>query len=320
MSIPWRIYDILRDFYQETVIYKGLKAPIEDLSGQVLLVTGGNAGLGKESVRQLALMKPAKIILAARNMEKGERAKTEIVNATGFKNVVVEHLDLCSLESVNKLSRKILDNEKSLHVLMCNAGLGSLPESARKTGDGFDEMFQGNNLGHHLLVTNLLPLLERSGSSQNPSRVILLSSLASKFVFSFDVNAYSNPQKLSSNAYYGISKLMATLLASGLAEREQDKNVVVHSCHPGTVKTEFGDKYPMVMRKYIFPVLYSMIGRPLDEGAATQVFLASSPNVRESGQYWTNMENRPPNTIAQNPQLCRQFTELCDELISKYKL
>lgn len=321
MSIPYRIYDIMRDVYQENFVYTKLQAPQQDLSGQVILVTGANAGLGKESVRQLALMRPAKIIMTARNMTKGEEAREELIKSTGFKQIQLERLDLCSMESVNALSKKILKSEKRLDVLMCNAGLGGLAEHARKTADGFDEMFQGNNLGHYLFTVNLLSLIESSSSPSHPSRIIYLSSLASKAAFSFDMNSYSNTKKLSANAYYPISKLMASLMAKGVAQREKGRGVVAHSCHPGTVRTEFADKYPAFLKDYLFPVVYAFMGRPLDQGAATQVYLASAPEcAKTTGEYWSNMIINPGNPTLQNEQLCRQFVELCDELVSKYKL
>ena len=223
-----QIYDIFRDFYQESFVYTNLKAPVQDLSGRVILITGANAGLGKESARQLALMRPAKVILACRNLQKGEKAKKEIEESTGYTNLQLESLDLCSMDSVNQLSRKLLKSEEKLDVLLCNAGVGGLAESAKKTADGFDEMFQGNNLAHYLLTINLMPLLKKANAKANPSRVIYLSSLASKFTFSFDINSYSNSQKLSANAYYPISKLMAVLMADGLSTRHPD-GPVFHS-------------------------------------------------------------------------------------------
>lgn len=320
MSFPWKVYDIIRDIYNERVHYNYIKAPVQDLSGRVILVTGANAGLGKESVRQLALMKPAKIIMTARNMTKGQRARDELIEATGYKNLQLEHLDLCSMASVNALSQKLLKSEKKLDVLMCNAGLGGLAENAQKTQDGFDEMFQGNNLGHYLLTQNLLPLLEKATTKDSPARIIYLSSLASKFSFSFDINSYANPKKVPALEYYNTSKLMAVLMANGLAAR-LGNSVVVHSCHPGTVATEFADKYSGFMRNHFFPNFYRLFGRPLASGAATQVFIASAPEATETtGKYWTNMRIGQPNVIAENSQLCRQFVELCDELVAKYKL
>lgn len=139
--------------------------------------------------------------------------------------------------------------------------------------------------------------------------------------FSFDINSYNNPKRLTGRDFYLTSKLMAVLMANGMAERLRSDGVTSNSVHPGTVKTEFADKYSGFMLDYIFPVLYKLIARPLDQGAATQVYVASSPEAgKVTGRYWSNLLPWKANPIANNPQLSRQFCEVCDELIKPYKL
>ena len=160
-----------------------------------------------------------------------------------------------------------------------------------------------------------MPLLKAASTP----RLIYLSSLASKFTFSFDINSYNNSGKLPGHAFYATSKLMAVLMANGLAERH--KEFSVNSVHPGTVNTEFKDKYSGFMLNYVFPTIYRFFERPLDQGAATQVLVASSPDAgKVSGKYWSNCMPWKQNPVATNPQTCRQFIELCDELIRPHKL
>lgn len=165
------------------------------------------------------------------------------------------------------------------------------------------------------MTQNLIPLLQ---AAETP-RLIYLSSLAHKFTFSFDINSYNNASRLPGHAYYATSKLMAVLMANGLAARHKDFSV--NSVHPGTVNTEFKDKYSGIMLSYVFPAIYALFERPLEQGAATQVLVASSPEAgRVSGKYWSNCMPWKQNPVAENPQLCRQFIELCDELIRPHKL
>ena len=140
-AVIYGLSDVLRDFYLEATKYTDLHAPKEDLSGKVIIVTGATAGLGKESVRQLALMNPAKIIMTGRNVSKGKAVQEELVRVTGFKNIVLEQLDLNDFASINACSKRILGSEKKIDVLMCNAGVGQTTEVAKKTVDGFDEMY-----------------------------------------------------------------------------------------------------------------------------------------------------------------------------------
>lgn len=315
-SIVYGLSDVAKDFYVEAYVYTNLQAPKQDLSGKVIIVTGASAGLGKESVRQLALMNPARIIMTGRNVEKAEKVRQDIMASTGYKKIVLERLDLCSMKSVCEFTERVKSQVSHVDVLMCNAGVGETNVAASRTGDGFDEMFQGNNLGHYLLLQKLLPLLRKAKTTnKEDARILFLSSLASKFTFSFDIHSYNNPSKMKGRDFYSTSKLMAVLMARGLAERFKDE-FVINSVHPGTVKTEFSDKYSGFMVKYIFPVIYKLFERPLDQGAATQVYVASAPEAgRVTGEYWSNCQVWKMNPVAQNQQLCRQFCELCDELI-----
>ena len=134
------LIDVMKDFYYETYVYTSLEAPKVDLKGQVIIVTGASAGLGKESVRQLAFMGPSKIIMTARNLRKGQAVRDEIARTTNC-NIVLKSLDLCSFKSVNAFCKEILQEEKKIDVLMCNAGVGETTTVAKRTEDGFDEMY-----------------------------------------------------------------------------------------------------------------------------------------------------------------------------------
>lgn len=323
MSAIWRVYDIARDFVTERFVYTHLEAPKQDLSGQVILITGANAGLGQENARQLVVMGPTKLIITARNTQKGEAAMKELQSlAPKGTQVQLEHLDLCSMDSVNKLSTKLLKEEKKLNVLVLNAGVGHVDPG--KTEDGFDPMFQSNNLSHFLLVENLLPLLKAAGSAEAPARIIGLSSLASKFAFSFSASEdYKNAKSAKGYEFYGTSKLMVVIIMRALARRFVRENVPIttYSCHPGTVATDFAQKYENTAIKPVFPILYILFGRPLSDGAATQTYVASAPEVQKiSGKYWSNMRVTQMNTIAEDDALCDEFLSICEGLVKKYKI
>ncbi|XP_043465388.1 retinol dehydrogenase 13-like [Leptopilina heterotoma] len=94
------------------------------LDEQVIIVTGANTGIGKETALDFA-RRGAKVILACRDLVKAHKAKEEIVEITKNRNVVVRHLDLASLKSVRKFASEIIDTESRLDVLVNNAGVGT---------------------------------------------------------------------------------------------------------------------------------------------------------------------------------------------------
>lgn len=108
---------------------------------------------------------------------------------------------------------------------------------------------------------------------------------------------------------------MAVLMSRGLALR--DNSVTYNSVHPGTVKTEFAEKYTGFMTR-IFPVIYALFERKLSDGAATQVYVATQET--ESGRYYSNCQVWRANPVSEDDQLCRAFCDLCDKLVKPWVL
>ena len=125
---------------------------IPDLQGKTIIVTGGNSGLGYESVKAFAL-KGATVILACRNLAKGEKAKNEILKTNPSGEIQVMQLDLANLTSVEAFAKKFASEHKQLDVLLNNAGIMATPNI--KTDDGFEAQLGTNHLGHFALTGHL---------------------------------------------------------------------------------------------------------------------------------------------------------------------
>ncbi|XP_029845247.2 retinol dehydrogenase 13-like isoform X2 [Ixodes scapularis] len=123
-----------------------------DMSGRTVLITGANAGIGKETAKELA-RRNARVILACRDTSRAAAAAREIYRETG-REVVLRRLDLCSFKSIREFADDIIAGEERLDVLINNAGIVPFPERV-ETVDGFEQTFQTNHLGPFLL-TNLL--------------------------------------------------------------------------------------------------------------------------------------------------------------------
>lgn len=110
--------------------------------------------------------------MACRNMDKAAVAKSEI-EASKSKStgtLIIEHLDLCSLKSVQKFTERVLASEARVNILVNNAGVMCCPES--RTEDGFETHIGSNFFGHALLTLLLLPRIIQSGLS----RIVFVSS------------------------------------------------------------------------------------------------------------------------------------------------
>jgi NAD(P)-dependent dehydrogenase (short-subunit alcohol dehydrogenase family) len=128
---------------------------IPDQQGKLIIVTGGNSGIGYEAAMALA-GRNAHVILAVRSMDKGEEAAREIRQRHPQAQVTVMTLDLADLKSVRAFAGSFLASHDRLDILINNAGVMALP--ARKTVDGFEMQFGTNHLGHFALTGLLLPL------------------------------------------------------------------------------------------------------------------------------------------------------------------
>ncbi|XP_045078289.1 retinol dehydrogenase 12-like isoform X2 [Coregonus clupeaformis] len=182
------------------------------LHGRTVVITGANTGIGKETAWDMA-MRGARVIMACRDLTRGEAAAAEIRSSTGNTNVVVQQLDLASLGSVRQFAREFIATETRLDILINNAGIMLCPKSL--TVDGFESQFAVNHLGHFLLTNLLLDMLKAS----TPSRVINVSSIAhqgGKIHFedlNFDKKGYN------SVIAYKQSKLANLLFSRELARR-----------------------------------------------------------------------------------------------------
>ncbi|KAF8659670.1 hypothetical protein AX16_001811, partial [Volvariella volvacea WC 439] len=116
---------------------------IPDLTGKVVIVTGGNTGIGKETVKAL-LAHNAKVYLAARSQEKASQAIKDLLQETG-KEAIFLKLDLSDLKSIKRSAEEFQSKEKELHILFNNAGV-MFPPVSEITTDGYDLQFGTNVL------------------------------------------------------------------------------------------------------------------------------------------------------------------------------
>jgi retinol dehydrogenase 12 len=104
-------------------------ADIPNLSGKIILVTGGTSGLGKGSVLELAKHKPERIYMTARSAKRGNPAVEDIKAVVPDANITFLELDLTSMASVQKAAKQILGEVNRLDILIANAGIMNVSET-----------------------------------------------------------------------------------------------------------------------------------------------------------------------------------------------
>ena len=142
------------------------------LNGKVVIVTGGNTGLGAEAALDFA-KRGATVILACRSWDNTKATLQRIRDKSGNNDVHFMQLDLGSLDSVRQFAAGVQEEYKTIYALVCNAGVWYPMERGARTSDNLEAHAGVNHLGHFLL-TNLL--LDRMVESA-PSRVVVVLSL-----------------------------------------------------------------------------------------------------------------------------------------------
>lgn len=296
-------------------IYSKLTAGIcrcsSQLVGKVVIITGGNAGIGFETAKDLA-ERGAKVILACRNEELGLAAARRIVELTGNSNVHCRLLNLASLKSVREFAKQILESESRLDILINNAGAVYL--NKQKTEDGLLIEMQTNHFGPFLLTNLLLPLLKSSA----PSRIINVSSAAHNFGhldFS-DLNMEKVPEKKKTDfQVYGNTKQCNILMTVELSRRLEGTGVTANSLHPGLVSTDIMKNCNSFFTRMFFKFMMK-IGKSVWEGAQTSIYLAVSPELKDvSGQYFSDCKLKEASVLSTDPILARNLWEKSELLV-----
>lgn len=253
------------------------------MAGRVCVVTGATAGMGQAMATELA-RRGATVVLVARSPEKAARTREAVVRAAGHDRVDVVRADLSVQAQVRAAAAQIAARHPAVHVLINNAAVYTRRREA--TPDGVEMQLAVNHLAPFLLTNLLLDAL-RAGA---PSRVVTLSSGAHHAgrVRWDDLGMRGSYNGLRQ---YGNTKLFNLLMTRELARRHPPSELAANALHPGVVGTAllFGGFAPLRLLK---PFL-----RTPEQGAATAVYLASSPEVAGvSGEYF--QDERPARTSA----------------------
>lgn len=249
-----------------------------DLSGQVIIVTGANSGIGKVTAVALAKMN-AIVVMVCRSQERGSRALAEAKAQSGNHNVHLMLCDLSSQASIRSFVAAFNNKFDRLDVLINNAG--AVYSERYESVDGLELTFALNHMGAFLLTNLLLDTLKASA----PSRIINISSDAHRFG-QLTLDDLQRTRRYSTFPVYAQSKLMNIMFTYALVRRLDGAGVTVNVAHPGIVRTNMGHTMRSWLTKLAMRIVLAF-GVSEEEGAETVIYLASSPQVAGiSGKYW----------------------------------
>jgi NAD(P)-dependent dehydrogenase (short-subunit alcohol dehydrogenase family) len=284
---------------------------IPNQKGKVAIVTGSSSGIGFEAARVLA-EKQATVIIAVRNLEKGNKALEKILAQNKDAEVKVLELDLANLESVKNFAENFKKSNSRLDLLINNAGVMIPPYS--KTADGFELQFGTNHLGHYALTAQLLALLIKTKGA----RIVNVASSAHKVGnLNFDDLTW---EKRSYSAWraYGDSKIANLYFTFELNRKlkENKLDLLVTAAHPGYTDTE------LQRNMGVFGFLNHIFAQSVSMGALPTLRAATEESAM-GGEYfgpngfmemWGNPIQVEPNDLAQDETIAKKLWEVSEKL------
>ncbi len=291
---------------------------IPDLTGKIIVVTGGNSGLGFESVKAFTA-KGARVVMACRSVIKGEEAAKQIAEINPSADIEVMALDLMDLSSIERFAWSFKQKYPRLNVLLNNAGIMTTPYQL--TRDGFEGQMGTNHLGHFALTGLLMEVI-----GQTPqSRVVTVSSMAHRQGnMDFDNLLFEKGKDYTPMKAYARSKL-ANLLFTFELQRWFDAHGVESlalAAHPGISQTNL---FRHIENKGFFKLLRVLLKRIVQEpsmGALPQIRAATDPEA-EGGVFFgpdgfRGMKGHPvvvkASAAAQNVETAKRLWAVSEKL------
>ena len=278
-----------------------------EMKGKICIVTGSNSGIGRETALALAKM-GATVVMVVRNRERGENARSEIINETGNEDVRLMICDLSSAQSIRQFAEDFREGYNKLDVLINNAG--AVFARRQITVDGFERTLAVNYLGPFLLTYELLPLMKSSA----PSRIVNVGSgMAGSGKIVFDDLQYEN--SYSAMKAYANSKLALTMYTYELARRLEGSGVTANVAEPGFVSTNLGKNSGSLL----LSLGYRMM-RPIQisakKGASTSVYLAFASEVEHvTGKCFYKLHETETAPISYDRQIQRRLWDATVKLL-----
>ena len=256
---------------------------LPEQTGRVVVITGANSGLGYESARAYA-RKGAQVVMAVRDVKRGETARARILQSVPQANITVMELDLASLASIHSFADSFNRKYDRLDILHNNAGIMAIPRS--QTKDGFETQFGVNHLGHFALTGLLLPIILATPGS----RIVTTSSSAHTFG-RINFADLQSQHRYGRWRAYGQSKIANILFTLELQRKLVASGSTTLSlvAHPGYASTGLQGTSATTSNAFIEKLMYSVMNASVAQsgamGALPQLYAATMPDV-QGGEFY----------------------------------
>lgn len=272
------------------------------MRGSVCVVTGASSGIGRATVLGLARRGPT-LALVCRDPDRGETIRRDVASIPSAGAVNLFLADLSSQREIRRLADELLARYPALHVLVNNAGVVNTQHTT--TVDGIETVFAVNHLAYFLLTHLLLDRL----CAAPRARIVNVASEAHKFASRIELDDVGHQGRYKPMRVYGHSKLANLLFTAELARRLAGTRVTANACHPGAVATQLGQNNGPLARLAI--ALVRPFFRSPERGAATSIYLASSPAVEGlSGRYFMDCREAMPAPQARDDEAAKRLWNL----------
>lgn len=289
----------------QTNIIKNVRNTKYYTMNKTIMITGANAGLGKDAARQLAQLKETeKIYLACRNEVKAKEAKADLEKMTNQSLFEIVIMDVSNPDSVRSAVGNLSD---PIDALIMNAGGMGGKDPRAKTANGVMRIFAANVLGHVVLVDELLKVDKlknvamyasseavRGVKKMGMKKPALKSSSVEEFTSVYDGSFFKD--KFDVMEVYSYVKYAATLWMSSMARKYPHVRFI--SMSPGaTGRTNVMNDLPFIKRvlfKYIgFPVLMPLMSmvHKIEKGAERYVKAINDESLI-SGTFYASSEKK----------------------------
>ncbi|PVH99866.1 retinol dehydrogenase 12 [Periconia macrospinosa] len=283
-------------------LFKTPSYPDGNFNGKTVIITGSNIGLGKEAGRHFARLGAAKLILAVRNIDKGQAATDDVLRTTGHKNTHVWNLDMSDYKSIQSFAKRAETELERVDIFIANAGV---LRAEYNEVNGHEEGIAVNIIGTTLLMANMMPKMRETAARFNTRPTFTITGSVSYEYATFPQRSAPDGAILAVlsdrrtcekywSQQYSICKLAQLFIVRSVAERysESELPVTINIVNPGLCRSELRRE----IQSWGSWLLELIFARSTQVGSRTLVHAGAS-GVETHGKYLSDCMIEEPKAM-----------------------